>query len=368
MACGTPWTRSFEGRKGGERMSGAMLEVKDFSVSFDTYAGEVQAVRNVSFHVGRGEVVAIVGESGSGKSVLTQSLVKLLPSPPARVKEGSKVFIEGVDISDYSFNQLRTIKGSKVAYIFQDPMTSLNPLAKIGAQVTEGILCHRIMSKKAAYEYAVELLRDAEIQSPERRMEQYPHELSGGMRQRVMIAIALAMKPSLLIADEPTTALDVTTQSQILGTLKALNTERGMSIILITHDMGIVAGIAQRVIVMYGGKTVERGGSQEIFEKSRHPYTRSLLGSIPRLDADKGHDLDFIVGSPPDMLNPPKGCPFSPRCKFAMACCGVVPPEEITLSTTHASWCWLLHPGAKRVYEDFRRQYPDLYENGAALP
>jgi oligopeptide transport system ATP-binding protein len=346
-------------------MSGTILDVRNFSVSFDTYSGEVQAVRDVSFQVARGEVVAIVGESGSGKSVLTQSLVRLLPDPPARVKEGSRVVFEGADISDYSFGQLRAIKGSKLAYIFQDPMTSLNPLAKIGAQVAEGIIRHRLMGKKEAYEYSVELLRDAGIQSPERRMGQYPHELSGGMRQRAMIAIALAMRPSLLVADEPTTALDVTTQAQILGTLKGLNRAKGMSIILITHDMGIVAGIAQRVIVMYGGKTVERGSTMEIFERSRHPYTRSLLGSIPRLDADKGRELDFIVGSPPDMLNPPRGCPFAPRCKYAMACCGEAPPEETALSATHSSWCWLLHPGAGPVFEGFRLRYPDRPEGEA---
>jgi oligopeptide transport system ATP-binding protein len=347
-------------------MSDTILDVRNFSVSFDTYAGEVQAVRDVSFQVARGEVVAIVGESGSGKSVLTQSLVRLLPDPPARVKKGGQVLFEGADISGYSFSQLKAVKGSKIAYIFQDPMTSLNPLAKVGAQVAEGIIYHGLLGRKEAYECAVELLREAGIQSPERRMEQYPHELSGGMRQRAMIAIALAMKPSLLVADEPTTALDVTTQSQILATLKGLNQAAGMSIILITHDMGIVAGIAQRVIVMYGGKTVECGSALEIFERSRHPYTRSLLGSIPRLDADKARELDFIVGSPPDMLNPPPGCPFSPRCKFAMACCGGSPPEKTALSETHSSWCWLLHPGARRGFEDFALRYPDRAEGEGA--
>jgi oligopeptide transport system ATP-binding protein len=193
-------------------------------------------------------------------------------------------------------------------------------------------------------------------------MEQYPHELSGGMRQRVMIAIALAMGPSLLVADEPTTALDVTTQSQILATLKGLNESKGMSILLITHDMGIVAGIAQKVIVMYGGKIVERGRCLEIFERSLHPYTRSLLGSIPRLDADKGRELDYIVGSPADMLDPPRGCPFAPRCKYAMACCYEAPPEEVSLSETHSSWCWLLDPGAARVFEAFRRRYLESRE------
>ncbi|HOX31578.1 MAG TPA: ABC transporter ATP-binding protein [Spirochaetales bacterium] len=340
-------------------MSDAILEVSHFGVSFHTYAGEVQAVRDVSFRVSRGEVVAIVGESGSGKSVLTQSLVRLLPDPPARVAAGGRVRFEGEDISGYSFRRLKSVKGSRIAYVFQDPMTSLNPLARIGDQVMEGVVYHGLMGRKRAYAYALELLRDAGIRDPERRMGQYPHELSGGMRQRVMIAIALAMRPALLVADEPTTALDVTTQAQILATLKELNRSRGMSIILITHDMGIVAGIARRVIVMYGGKVVESGSVEEIFERSRHPYTRSLLGSVPRLDADKGRELDFIVGSPPDMLRPPAGCPFSPRCAYAMALCAEHPPAESPVSPTHSSWCWLLHPGAARILESFARRYPD---------
>ena len=253
-------------------MAAKLLEVRDFSVSFKTYAGEVQAVRGVNFSVDEGEIVAIVGESGSGKSVMTQSLVKLLP-PPAFIK-GGEVLYGGKDLTRLTFKQLRKIKGSEIAYVFQDPMTSLNPTLKVGRQVVEGIRTH---ARGEAYEQAVALLRNAGIPEPEKRMEQYPHELSGGMRQRVMIAIAIAMNPQLMVADEPTTALDVTIQSQILGTLKALNRERNMALILITHDMGIVASMASRVIVMYGGRIVESGSALEIFEESRHPYTRALL-------------------------------------------------------------------------------------------
>lgn len=323
-----------------------ILEVSDFSVSFDTYSGEVQAVREVGFHVGGGEIVAIVGESGSGKSVMTQSLVRLLPS--ARVKSGKIVF-DGTDISNYTFRQLQQVKGCGISYIFQDPMTSLNPLAKIGAQVTEGLIYHKKMSRRAAREHAVELLRDAGIPSPEKRLEQYPHELSGGMRQRAMIALAIAMKPKLLIADEPTTALDVTTQAQILATLKQLQGATGMSIILITHDMGIVAGLADRVIVMYGGKIVETAKVLDIFEANRHPYTKSLLAAVPRLDADRQRELEYIVGSPPDMLAPGAGCPFAPRCRFAMKVCRDCPPEVSSVGEAHAAYCWLLHPERKGV-------------------
>ncbi len=322
-----------------------ILEVNDFAVSFRTYAGEVQAVRGVSFAVTRGEIVAIVGESGSGKSVMTQSLVKLLPSPPAWIKRGQVIF-DGNDISGYGFNQLRQIKGQEIAYIFQDPMTSLNPTIKVGDQIVEGILAHTRIPHREASARALELLRNAGIPNPQKRMEQYPHELSGGMRQRVMIAIAIAMHPKLLIADEPTTALDVTIQSQILGTLKELNRQMGMALILITHDMGIVANMAQRVIVMYGGKIVETGSVYEIFEASRHPYTRSLLASVPRLDADTGKPLEYILGSPPDMIDPPPGCPFAPRCQYSMKICHRQMPGRYDLAEGHHVYCHLLADGA----------------------
>jgi oligopeptide transport system ATP-binding protein len=337
-------------------MSDNLLEIKDFCVSFETYAGEVQAVRGVSFEVKRNEIIAIVGESGSGKSVMTQSIVKLLPSPPAVIK-GGQILFDGKDISAYKFKQLRGIKGKEIAYIFQDPMTSLNPTIKIGDQITEGILTHSRVSRRAARERAVQLLRSAGIPNPEKRMEQYPHELSGGMRQRVMIAIAIAMDPKLLIADEPTTALDVTIQSQILGTLKEINQQTGMSMILITHDMGIVANMAQRVIVMYGGKIVETGDVFEIFDSARHPYTRSLLASVPRLDADSGKPLEYILGSPPDMIEPPAGCPFAPRCRFSMKVCFQNMPDCTECGPVHRVYCHLLDPRAADRLALFNKEY-----------
>ncbi len=339
-------------------MTNNILEIKDFTVSFDTYAGEVQAVRSVSFEVARSEIIAIVGESGSGKSVMTQSIVKLLPSPPARIKRGSVIY-DGEEISSYNFNQLRSIKGREIAYIFQDPMTSLNPTIKIGNQITEGILAHSKLDRKKASEKAVELLRNVGIPNPQRRMEQYPHEFSGGMRQRVMIAIAIAMDPKLLVADEPTTALDVTTQSQILGILKDINQKLGMAIILITHDMGIVANMAQHVVVMYGGKIVETGGVMEIFENAQHPYTRSLLASVPRLDADSTRPLEYILGSPPDMIEPPAGCPFAPRCRFSMKICVQRMPEMSETGPGHRLYCHLLDERASAHRQRFIEEYSD---------
>ncbi len=317
-----------------------ILQIKDFSVSFRTYAGEVQAVRNVNFSMRAGERVAIVGESGSGKSVMTQSLVQLLPSPPAYIKSG-QVLYGGEDITQYTFHQLRRIKGAEIAYIFQDPMTSLNPTLKIGRQIIEGMRAHTRLAPEEAKARATQLLREAGIPNPEKRMEQYPYELSGGMRQRVMIALAIAMRPKLLIADEPTTALDVTIQSQILGTLKRLNEELGMGLILITHDMGIVASMAQRVAVMYGGCIVELGNVLDIFEDARHPYTRNLLASVPRLDEDTERPLAYIVGSPPDMLDPPAGCPFAPRCRHSMRICFEEMPERTAVGDGHEAACWL---------------------------
>ncbi len=333
-----------------------ILEVEDFSVSFMTYAGEVQAVRGVSFELKRNEIIAIVGESGSGKSVMTQSLVKLLPQPPAVIKSGSVRF-EGKDISKYDFKQLRKLKGAEIAYIFQDPMTSLNPTIKIGSQVMEGILAHSRLNKSEAYQKAVDLLRNAGIPNPEKRMRQYPHELSGGMRQRVMIAIAIAMQPKLLVADEPTTALDVTIQSQILGTLREINENTGMSIILITHDMGIVANMAERVIVMYGGKIVETGSALEIFKDAKHPYTRSLLAAVPRLDVDSHKPLEYIVGSPPDMTAPPAGCPFAPRCRYSMRICYGEMPENRGTDEAHRYYCHLYDERAAASRAKFEADY-----------
>lgn len=334
-------------------MQEQILSVENFSVSFDTYAGEVQAVRDVSFSIKAGEIVSIVGESGSGKSVMTQSLVKLLPSPPSRIKSGH-VEYKGQDLVAMNHKQLRKIKGEEIAYIFQDPMTSLNPTMKIGKQVIEGILGHTRISRSEAYKQAVDLLREAGISNAEKRMEQYPHELSGGMRQRVMIAIAIAMRPKLLVADEPTTALDVTIQAQILETLRDLNRKLGMAVIMITHNMGIVAKMAQKVMVMYGGKIVESGDVHTIFYKPGHPYTRSLLAAVPRLDLDSSEPLEYIVGAPPDMLTPPAGCPFAPRCKYAMDVCYHEMPPCYTPDVEHQVMCWLWDDGAadiKKMYD-----------------
>ncbi|MCL2495719.1 MAG: ABC transporter ATP-binding protein [Oscillospiraceae bacterium] len=333
-----------------------LLDVKNLSVCFDTYAGQVQAVRDVSFQVREGERLAVVGESGSGKSVMTQSFVSLLPSPPARIAGGQVVYL-GEDILKYSFRQYRKIKGAEIAYVFQDPMTSLNPTSRIGAQVIEGLVSHRRMDRRAAKAFALELMKKVGIPSPERRLEQYPYELSGGMRQRVMIAIAIALTPRLLIADEPTTALDVTIQSQILHILKHLNQSAGMALLLITHDMGIVAGMAERMLVMYGGKIVESGPVQALFSGAHHPYTRALLASVPRLDKEQQGELQYIVGSPPDMLCPPAGCPFAPRCKFSMKACFTVMPEEAQTGPDHLVSCHLAHPGAAAVRARFESVY-----------
>lgn len=337
-------------------MENPILSVRDFSVSFRTYAGEVQAVRNISLELAAGERLAIVGESGSGKSVMTQSFVRLLPSPPAFIKGGA-VCYDGQDITGYTFKQLRRVKGAEIAYIFQDPMTSLNPTLRVGRQIAEGICAHSNVSRADAQAQATELLREAGIPNPERRLKQYPHELSGGMRQRVMIALAIAMKPRLLIADEPTTALDVTIQSQILGTLKRLNEERQMALILITHDMGIVASMAQRVAVMYGGRIVESADVLSIFENARHPYTRSLLASVPRLDLGGEKPLAYIIGSPPDMLSPPPGCPFAPRCRQSMRICHQEMPAETSHGPQHVVNCWLYADGAEACREAFEAEW-----------
>jgi len=326
-----------------------LLEVKDLKVSFRTYAGEVQAVRGVTFNLKKGEVLAIVGESGCGKSVTAQTLMRLIPTPPSYIKSGSVIFDGKKDITKLSNREMEKIRGSEMGMIFQDPMTSLNPTMKIGEQITEGLIKHQSLSKKAATERAIEILKLVGINSPEGRIHQYPHELSGGMRQRVMIAIALACSPKLLIADEPTTALDVTIQAQIIDLMKKISVETDSSIILITHDLGVVADMAQRVVVMYAGKIVEQGTVDEIFYNPEHPYTWGLLRSVPRLDTKADEELIPIPGTPPDLFAPPKGCAFAARCPYAMSICLEEDPEHTTLSDTHSSACWLLHPDAPKV-------------------
>ncbi|OXM86061.1 ABC transporter ATP-binding protein [Paenibacillus rigui] len=330
-------------------MSKNILEVKDLKVSFNTYAGEVQAVRGVSFHLEKGEVLAIVGESGCGKSVTAQTIMRLIPSPPSVIKGGSVLFDGKVEITKSSKKEMEKIRGSEMGMIFQDPMTSLNPTMTIGKQITEGLIKHQGLSRSAANERAVEMLKLVGLSNPEGRVNQYPHEFSGGMRQRVMIAIALACSPKLLIADEPTTALDVTIQAQIIELMKELSEKTEASIIVITHDLGVVAEMAQRVIVMYAGKVVEQGTVDELFYDPKHPYTWGLLRSVPRLDQRSDAELVPIPGTPPDLFAPPKGCAFAARCPYAMGICLEVDPDQTPLTDTHAAACWLLHPDAPPV-------------------
>ncbi|GEM01576.1 oligopeptide transport system ATP-binding protein [Halolactibacillus halophilus] len=324
-----------------------ILEVKNLHVSFDTYGGEVQAVRGVTFDLKKGETLAIVGESGSGKSVTTRALAKLIPSPPGRIKEGEILF-EGKNLAQLSEREMQKIRGKDISTIFQDPMTSLNPTMKIGSQVMEGLLKHHKISKKEARKRTLELLDLVGLPDAEKRIDQYPHQFSGGQRQRVVIAIALACGPKILIADEPTTALDVTIQAQILELMKDIQKKVDSSIIFITHDLGVVANVADRVAVMYAGKIVEIGTADEIFYNPKHPYTWGLLGSMPTLDNEE-ESLVAIPGSPPDMLNPPTGDAFAARNEYAMEIDFVEQPPMFKVSDTHYAATWLLHEHAPKV-------------------
>jgi len=327
---------------------GNILQVKDLRISFSTYAGEVEAVRGISFDLRRGETLAIVGESGSGKTVTAKSLMRLLPKANTLIKGGEAIF-EGENLLKLSEQQMQKIRGSKIAMVFQDPMTSLDPTMRVGKQIVESLRKHLGLSGQRAKERAVELLTLVGIPNPEDRVRQYPHQFSGGMRQRVVIAIALACDPQILIADEPSTALDVTIQAQILELLRELQERLGMSVILITHDLGVVAHTAHRVAVMYAGKIVETGTLREIFYNPQMPYTWGLLSSISLPTADRSQDLIPIPGSPPDMSDPPKGCPFTARCPYAMRICAEDMPEYTTFSAEHKAACWLHHPMAPNI-------------------
>ena len=329
---------------------GHLLEVNDLCTSFFTYAGEVKAVDGVSFHLDQGEAIGIVGESGCGKSVTVQSIMRLIPNPPGKIIGGSVNF-NGANLLKKSDKQMESIRGKDISMIFQDPMTSLNPVLTVGLQLTEVLKRHEGLTGKAATVRGVELLDLVGIPNPESRLKQYPHQFSGGMRQRVMIAIALACNPKLLIADEPTTALDVTIQAQILELMQDLKTRINTSIIMITHDLGVVAGLCTRVIVMYGGKIVESGNTDDIYYRPKHPYTWGLLRSVPRLDADKSEKLIPIPGTPIDLLDPPKGCGFAPRCTYCMQICLEQKPEFTQLGEGHQVACWLQHPQAPKVAE-----------------
>ena len=325
-----------------------LLEVKDLMIDFRTYGGTVQAVRGVSFSVEQGETVGIVGESGCGKSVTAKSIMKLLTSPPASYKNGEILF-KGKNILQASERELEKLRGNEVSMIFQDPMTSLNPTMLVGQQIIETLLKHHKMPVKMAYEKALNVLREVGIPQPEKRMQQYPHEFSGGMRQRVMIAMALVCRPQLIIADEPTTALDVTIQAQILELMKEIQRQYETAIILITHDLGVVAEMCDVVVVMYAGKIVEKGRVQDIFSNPQHPYTKGLLKSIPRFDMDRNQRLSPIIGSPPDLFAPPEGCSFYSRCEHAMKVCKQHDPALEEVRNNQLSACWLHHPLAKKV-------------------
>jgi len=317
-----------------------LLEIKDEYLSFFTPAGEVKALNGVSFSMEEGEVLGIVGESGSGKSVTAYSLMGLT-AYPGKLVSGTIRF-NGHQVETMTEKEFRKMRGNEVSIIFQDPMTSLNPVYTIGNQIREVILLHTDKTKKEAQERAKELLELVGINEPEKRLKQYPHELSGGMRQRVMIAIALACEPKLLIADEPTTALDVTIQAQILELMQELREKLGMSIIMITHDLGVVASMCEKIAVMYAGHIIEYGTADEIFYSPKHEYTKGLIRSIPKLDTEEDERLVPIEGQPVDLLNPPKGCPFAPRCASCMKICLDQMPPKTELSDTHYSHCWLL--------------------------
>jgi len=323
-----------------------VLQVKNLHVSFTTYGGEVKAVRGVSFDLHKGETLAIVGESGCGKSVTSQSIMRLIPEPPGRITQGSVLF-KGKDLTKVSEPEMRKIRGADISMIFQDPMTALNPTLTVGDQIMEGIIQHKKVSKAEAKKQAVDMLNLVGIPSPTERLKQYPHQFSGGMRQRIVIAMALVCQPEVLIADEPTTALDVTIQAQILNLFKDIQKKTGVSIIIITHDLGVVAQVADRVAVMYAGKIVESGNRREIFYRGEHPYTKGLLNSVPRLDLED-EELVPIIGSPPDLFSPPAGCAFAARCEYAMEVCERVYPMKTTLSEEHYVDCWLQDPRAPK--------------------
>lgn len=344
-----------------EKTKKKLLEVKDLEVSFKTYAGEVQAVRGVNFELYEGETLAIVGESGSGKSVSTQAIMGLLDKKSVRIKAGEILYL-GEDLLRLSENEMQKVRGEEIATIFQDPMTSLNPTMTVGMQIAESIIQHQKTSKEDALKEAKKLLELVGVKDAGNRMKHYPHQFSGGMRQRVMIAIALACKPKILIADEPTTALDVTIQAQILELMNDLKDKIDTSIIFITHDLGVVANMADRVAVMYAGKIVEWGTVDEIFYNPQHPYTWGLLASMPTLD-NTGQVLYSIPGSPPNMLYPPVGDAFAERNAYALGIDFKEQPQAFQVSNTHYAATWLLHPDAPEVKppaEIVRRH--DLYK------
>jgi oligopeptide/dipeptide ABC transporter ATP-binding protein len=321
-------------------LSDPILQVRDLQTHFKTDDGIVKAVDGVSFDLHKGETLGIVGESGSGKSVTNLSLMRLIASPPGRIV-GGEVLFHDEDLLKVSDNRMRQIRGNKISMIFQDPMTSLNPFLKVSTQLEETIRLHQGLSKRAARAQAVEMLSMVGIPKPEQRITNYPHQFSGGMRQRVMIAMALSCNPEILIADEPTTALDVTIQAQILEIIKRLADEMGTAVIMITHDLGVVAGMCDNVAVMYAGKVVEKGTAHNLFKEPKHPYTQGLIHSVPRLDQKQADRLFSIEGQPPNLIDLPDACPFYPRCEHAMEICTKKYPAAERISDSREVSCWL---------------------------
>ncbi|HLC28156.1 MAG TPA: ABC transporter ATP-binding protein [Dehalococcoidia bacterium] len=320
-------------------MAESLLQVKDLKTNFYTEEGVVQAVNGVSYDIAPGEIVGLVGESGCGKTVSALSILRLIPNPPGKIV-GGEIMFEGEDIIKMDEEEVRHIRGNKIGMIFQEPMTSLNPVLTIGRQLTETLELHLKMDRQAATQRAVELLEMVGIPEAKQRINDYPHQFSGGMRQRVMIAMALSCNPKLLLADEPTTALDVTIQAQILELLTRLTRELGTAVIVITHNLGVVARYADRVFVMYAGKVIESATAEDLYANPRHPYTLGLLKSVPRLDEARKLKLDPIEGMPPDLVNLGAGCPFRPRCKFSVERCKEENPPLLTVADAHASACW----------------------------
>lgn len=329
-------------------MAEKLLEVKDLEVSFKTYAGLVKAVRGVSFHVNKGETLALVGESGCGKTVTAKAIIGILPKYQTIIGKNSQIILNGQNVLGLPEKKMRKVRGNDVSMIFQDPMTSLNPTTRIGAQIAEGIKLHTQKSKDEIYAEVLRLLELVRIPNAKVRCNQYPHEFSGGMRQRAMIALALACSPDLLIADEPTTALDVTIQAQIMDLMADIQKEFNTAIILVTHDLGVVAAYADRIQVMYAGTLLEQGTVKEIFYQPKHPYTGALLKSVPTLKMENKANLYALKGTPPDLLNPPVGCAFAPRCEYGMKICRKAVPEKTAFSDTHTCECWMLSEEAKK--------------------
>ena len=332
-----------------------LLDVRDLRVSFHTYAGEVKALRGLDFYLDENETLAFVGESGCGKTVTAKAVLRLINPPQAEIKPESRISFKGKDIMKMRKRELQNYRGGSISMIFQDPMTNLNPTMTCGKQIMESLLLHTTKSKAEARKRAVEVLKMVQMPDPEKCMKQYPHELSGGMRQRVMIAIAISCQPSVLIADEPTTALDVTIQSQVIDLLRDLKDSSGTAVILVTHDLGVVANFADRIQVMYAGRIVERGTSRDIFYDPQHPYTQALLKSIPSLAKQRKQELYSLKGTPPDLILPLRHCPFAARCQYCMPVCKQHQPVETALGGIHGVSCWLTHPNAPAITPMYRR-------------